>query len=105
MEAVELDITDPASIDRVAARLIADHPDLNVLFNNAGIMLPDQAAARIDNKLLVDTATTNLVGPIRMRGALVNNLKRKDDAVIVYTSSILGFVPLAVTAVYSATKA
>src|ERR1700740_2627083 len=35
MAAVELDVTDPASIDRVTARLIADHPDLNVLFNNA----------------------------------------------------------------------
>src|SRR6516164_1560323 len=51
MEAVELDITDPASIDRAAARLIADHPNLNVLFNNAGIMLPDTAAGRVDDKL------------------------------------------------------
>ena len=39
MAAVELDITDLASIGAVAARLIADHPDLNVLINNAGIML------------------------------------------------------------------
>jgi len=105
MVAIELDITNPASIDRAAARLIADHPDLNVLFNNAGIMLPDQAAGRIDDKLLVDTVTTNLVGPIRMTAALVEHLKRKDDAVIVYTGSVLGFVPLAATAVYSATKA
>jgi uncharacterized oxidoreductase len=105
MEAVELDITDPASIDRVAARLIADHPNLNVLFNNAGIMLPDTAAGAVDDKLLVDTVTTNLVGPIRMTSALVDHLKGKRDAVIVYTSSVLGFVPLAGTAVYSATKA
>src|ERR1700722_19540291 len=62
MLAVELDITDPASIASVAARLIADHPDLNVLINNAGIMLPDQAAGRVDDKLLVDTITTNLIG-------------------------------------------
>jgi short-subunit dehydrogenase involved in D-alanine esterification of teichoic acids len=40
MVAVELDITDPVSIDRVAARLIADYPDLNVLFNNAGSCCP-----------------------------------------------------------------
>jgi uncharacterized oxidoreductase len=105
MEAVELDVTDPTSIDAVAARLIADHPDLNVLINNAGIMLPDRAAGRIDDKLLVDTVATNLVGPIRMTGALVDHLKRKQDAVIAYTSSVLGFVPMAVTAVYSATKA
>ena len=62
MEAVELDVADPISIDTVAARLIADHPDLNVLINNAGIMLPDRAGGRIDDKLLIDTVNTNLVG-------------------------------------------
>lgn len=105
MAAVVLDITDPASIDAVATRLIADHPDLNVLINNAGIMLPDQAAGRIDDTLLVDTVTTNLVGPIRMTSALVEHLKGRNDAVIAYMGSVLGFVPMAVTAVYSATKA
>jgi uncharacterized oxidoreductase len=105
MEAVELDVADPTRIDAVAARLIADHPDLNVLINNAGIMLPDQAGGRIDDKLLVDTVNTNLVGPIRLSSALVEHLKGKKNAVIAYTSSVLGFVPMAVTAVYSATKA
>src|SRR6478672_7633359 len=105
IEAVELDVTDPKSIDAVAARLIADHPDLNVLINNAGIMLPDRAAGRIDDKLLVDTVTTNLVGPIRLTSALVDHLKGRKNAVIAYTSSVLGFVPMAPTAVYSATKA
>jgi uncharacterized oxidoreductase len=46
MAAVEVDITDPASINHVVAKLIAAHPDLNVLINNAGIMLPDTAAPR-----------------------------------------------------------
>jgi len=105
MVAVELDITDPASIASVAAGLIAAHPGLNVLINNAGIMLPDRAAGPVDDKLLVDTITTNLVGPIRMTSALVEHLKGQENAVIAYTSSVLGFVPMAVTAVYSATKA
>jgi NAD(P)-dependent dehydrogenase (short-subunit alcohol dehydrogenase family) len=35
IEAVELDIADPDSIERVATKLIAEHPDLNVLINNA----------------------------------------------------------------------
>ena len=105
MAAVELDITDPASIAAVAAKLVAGHPELNVLINNAGIMLPDRAAGPVEDKLLVDTITTNLVGPIRMTSALVEHLKGKEDAVIAYTSSVLGFVPMAATAVYSATKA
>jgi uncharacterized oxidoreductase len=105
MAAIQLDITDPASINAVAGRLIADYPCLNVLINNAGIMLSDRASSPIDDKLLVNTVTTNLVGPIRMTSVLVEHLKGRDDAVIAYTSSILGLVPMAVTAVYSATKA
>ncbi|WP_158817458.1 SDR family oxidoreductase [Methylocapsa sp. S129] len=105
MSAVELDIANSESINRVAARLIADYPDINVLFNNAGIMLQDQAACRIDDKVLVDVITTDFIGPIRMTSALVEHLKGKKDAVIIYTSSVLAFVPMAVTAVYSAAKA
>ena len=105
MVAVELDVTDPASIDAVVARLVADHPALNVLINNAGIMLADRVGGRVDDKLLLDTVTTNLVGPIRMTSALIEHLKGKEDAVVAYTSSVLGFVPMAATAVYSATKA
>jgi uncharacterized oxidoreductase len=73
---VELNIEDPASISAVAARLIAEYPKLNVLFNNAGIMNIDDASAAIDEKLLVSTLTTNLMGPIRMTGALIEHLKR-----------------------------
>jgi len=105
MEAVEIDITDPTSVHQVAARLIAEHPDLNVLVNNAGIMLPDAAAGRLDDPLMVATIATNLMGPIRMTSALIEHLKGKPDAVVAYTSSVLGFVPLAATAVYSSTKA
>jgi uncharacterized oxidoreductase len=105
MEAIELDITDPASIDRVAATLIADHPELNVLINNAGIMQLDTVAGKIDDALLTSTISTNLLGPIRMTSALVEHLKSKRSAVVAYTSSVLAFVPLAVTGIYSSTKA
>jgi len=103
--ALELDIADPDSIDRVAKRLITEHPDLNVLINNAGIMQPDQSAGKVDDALLLATINTNLIGPIRMTSALIEHLKTREGAVVAYTSSVLGFVPLAVTAVYSSTKA
>jgi uncharacterized oxidoreductase len=105
MAAIELDMTDAASIGRAAAQLVRDYPDLNVLINNAGIMQPDSAAGRIDDALLVSTVETNLIGPIRMTSALLDHLKTKNDAVVAYTTSVLAFVPLAVTAVYSSTKA
>ena len=105
MAAIELDITDPASIARTAGTLTAEHPALNVLINNAGIMLLDEARNAVDDELVVSTITTNLIGPIRMTGALIEHLKRQDGAVIANVSSVLGFVPMASTAVYSATKA
>jgi uncharacterized oxidoreductase len=52
MAAIELDITDPVSIWSRPGQLTRDHPDLDVLFNNDGIMLPVEAAGRIGAKLL-----------------------------------------------------
>jgi len=105
MDSVALDISDPENIAAVTSKLIADYPALNVLINNAGIMMPDRASGVIDDALLLNTVNTNLIGSIRMTSALIEHLKKKDNAVIVYTSSALAFVPMAPTAVYSATKA
>src|SRR5271168_5405808 len=81
MRWVELDIEDPASIAAVTAKLIADYPKVNVLINNAGVMQIDNVSAAIDEKLLVTTLTTNVMGPIRLTGALIEHLKRQKDAV------------------------
>jgi len=105
MDSVEMDISDPANIGAVTKKLIADYPALNVLVNNAGIMLIDDAAARIDDQLLTSTITTNLLGPIRLTSALIEHLKKRPDATVIYNTSALAFVPLALTAVYSSTKA
>ncbi|MCP3779088.1 SDR family oxidoreductase [Paenibacillus sp. MZ03-122A] len=105
MSAVELNVQDPASIEATAKQLIEEYPDVNVLINNAGIIQPDDAAGVIDEDVLISTVTTNLLGPIRLTSAFIEHLKSKEEAVVINTTSILGFVPLATTAVYSATKA
>jgi uncharacterized oxidoreductase len=105
MQSVELNVEDPASIASVSRRLIADYPRLNVLINNAGIMQVDDAAGVIDDALLTSTVTTNLLGPIRLTSALIEHLKKQEKAAVIYNTSVLGYVPLALTAVYSSTKA
>jgi uncharacterized oxidoreductase len=105
MEGLELDINDPASIDRVSRTLISQYPTLNVLINNAGIMPFDDAAGHIDEAMMIGTITTNLMGPIRLTSALIEHLKSQPRAVIINNTSVLAFVPLAGNAVYSATKA
>jgi uncharacterized oxidoreductase len=105
MRWVELNIEDPASISAVARKLIADYPTLNVLINNAGIMQVDDVSGPVDDQLIVSTITTNLMGPIRLTGALIEHLKKQNHAAVINNSSVLGFVPLAFAAVYSSTKA
>jgi uncharacterized oxidoreductase len=105
MGAVEIDIADPASIERAAATLIADYPGLNVLINNAGIMPFDDPSGRIDDAVAQASIATNLLGPIRMTSALIDHLKTQPRATVVNNTSVLAYVPIATNAVYSATKA
>lgn len=105
MQSIELNVQDPTSISAVAKELIAKYPKLNVLINNAGIMQVDDAAGAVDEDLLVSTVTTNLLGPIRITAALIEHLKKQEAATVVNVTSVLGFVPLAMAAIYSSTKA
>lgn len=105
MVAVELDIEDAADIGHVAARIVADHPDLNVVVNNAGIMRSEALDAPRDLTVAVATILTNLLGPIRLIDALVDHLAGRPDSAIVTVSSGLAFVPLVFAPTYSATKA
>lgn len=105
MAAIELDVTDLSSIQAAARQLIDTYPALNVVFNNAGFMPFDDVSGPVDDKVAQELITTNLLGPIRVTSALIEHLKTKPDATILYTSSVLAFVPIASNAIYSATKA
>jgi uncharacterized oxidoreductase len=105
MRSYPLDIADSENIRTVMRQIVDGNPNLNVLVNNAGIMLADDSSAPIDEALLASTVTTNLLGPIRVTGSLIGHLKRQKAATVINVTSVLGFVPLAMTAVYCATKA
>lgn len=105
MESIELDVADAASIATAAQTLIARYPSLNVLVNNAGVMPFDDAGGVLDDAVTRGLIDTNLLGPIRLTSALIEHLKRQPSATIIHNTSVLAFVPLAATAVYSATKA
>ncbi|MDB5688832.1 MAG: putative oxidoreductase DltE [Sphingomonas bacterium] len=105
MHAVTLDVEDPAAVTAFAAAVIRDHPALNVLVNNAGIMRIEDIGAARDLSDAEDTIVTNLLGPIRLSNAFVDHLSGRPDAAIVNVTSGLAFVPLVRTPTYSATKA
>jgi uncharacterized oxidoreductase len=105
MSSIALDIEDPAAIKAFAARVVEQHPNLNVLINNAGIMRPEKLNEQTDLTDAEATITTNLLGPIRLISALLPSLKKQPVATIMTVSSGLAFVPLALTPTYCATKA
>lgn len=105
MSSIELDINETASIRAAADTLMRDFPGLNVLVNNAGIMPFDDPSAEIDDATAQRIVTTNLLGPIRMTSALIEHLKRQQQATVIHNTSVLAYVPLAGNAVYSASKA
>jgi uncharacterized oxidoreductase len=105
MHAMTLDIESADATEVFAKELVATHPALNVLVNNAGIMRYESLDARRDLADAEATITTNLLGPIRLTNALVDHLKAQADAAIVNVTSGLAFVPLVAAATYSATKA
>jgi len=101
-----LNVANATEIKAFAARIIADHPNLNVVVNNAGIMKVEDLSGGVFDLDLVDhTIATNLLGTIRLTAALLPHLLAQPSATVVTVSSGLAFVPLAATPTYNATKA
>lgn len=100
-----LDIEDPQAIKRFAEQVAQEHPALNVLVNNAGIMVAEDLTGETWLDAAEHTIATNLLGPLRLTAALLPHLRRALNPAIVNVSSGLAFVPLAYTPTYCATKA
>ncbi|GGF66720.1 oxidoreductase [Paracoccus acridae] len=99
-----LDVTEAEAVRAFAARITADHPALNVVIHNAGIMVAEEVTGDFLNTAEA-TVATNLLGPIRLTAALMPHLLEQPRATIMTVSSGLAFVPLVRTPTYSATKA
>jgi uncharacterized oxidoreductase len=71
---------------------VREHPALNILINNAGIMRREDLTRTRDLADAEETIITNLLRPIRLTNALTDHLVRQPDAAIVNVSSGLGKV-------------
>jgi len=106
MKSITLDVADPKHIQSFAEKVTKDYPSLNVLINMAGMMQPESLLEEpFDLSTAEKTLTTNLLGPVRLTAALLPSLRKQPRATIMNVSSGLGFVPLAMTPTYCATKA
>src|ERR1700687_2319086 len=101
-----MDVTHLNSIRSVAGKAIADFPNLNCVFNNAGVQkYVDFSGGKIDDAALVAELHTNALGLMRVSAEFIPHLRKQDHATLVNVSSGLAFVPFARFPVYCATKA
>ena len=105
IEAIELDIADANSITQASELVAERYPDLNVVINNAGIMLSENVLQSDSLKAAEETVAVNLLGTIRMTYAFLPQLAQKNDSTLINVSSSLAFVPFPIAMSYSATKA
>ena len=105
LHTIQSDVADPAQIAALAARVKSDFPKLDVLMNNAGIMLhKNLKAPAADLAGLMAEMNVNVGGVITTTSAFIDIL-RANKGTVINTSSALAFVPLPSAPIYSATKA
>src|SRR5205085_9587441 len=105
LHTIQSDVADPAQIAAVAARVKSDFPKLDVLMNNAGIMLyKNLKSPAADLTALMTEMNVNVGGVVGTTSALIDVLTSNKGTVI-NVSSGLAFVPLPAAPIYSATKA
>ena len=95
IEAVKLDVTSQSDIDALARQIEYGPGRLDVLINNAGIMI-DSAMGRsasildTDIDIIEQSLRVNTLAPIRLINAMLPLMERVNDARIVNISSGMG---------------
>jgi NAD(P)-dependent dehydrogenase (short-subunit alcohol dehydrogenase family) len=92
---LQLDVTRPAEIDAAVARVDAETSRLDVLVNNAGILLElDTRVTDVSGVQIRETYAVNLFGVIEVTHAFVPLLRRSAPSRIVNMSTPLGSLSL-----------
>jgi short-subunit dehydrogenase len=97
------DLSDDEQTSRVAAELAAQHPEITLLVNNAGVAL----GGRFDQVTLEEfdwVMAVNFRSVVRLTHALLPALKAHPGAHLVNVSSVFGIMAPAGQAAYSASK-
>jgi uncharacterized oxidoreductase len=105
---IESDVTDPAQAKAAIEFVVKEFGHLNMLINNAGIMLGWDL---LREKTAVELAAidlevaTNYIAPIKMTLLALPHLLREPEAALVNIASGLAYAPVAKFPVYCGTKA
>lgn len=100
------DVGDARQRENLAEEVLRRFPDLDILVNNAGIQrYVDLKKGYAELKSGEDEIAINFVAPVELTALFIGHLTQRPSAAIINVSSGLGFMPMANTPIYSATKA
>jgi uncharacterized oxidoreductase len=105
LETVQVDVTDPDSIQRARDEVLAAHPDLDVVVTMAGVLFTEDLRDPAHIATVETTIATNLLGTIRVIDAFTPHLIARGSGTILTVGSGIGFLPFPLMATYGATKA
>ena len=98
-----VDLADPDAVDALGARIVAGHPELRLLVNNAGVALAgDFARLTLDEFDWV--MDVNFRAPVRLTHALLPALTARPGAHVVNVSSLFGLITPPNQSAYCASK-
>jgi NAD(P)-dependent dehydrogenase (short-subunit alcohol dehydrogenase family) len=103
LEALELDVTADASVQRAVNAILDKFGHIDVLINNAGVAY----VGTIEDLTLEDwhrQFETNFFGVIRVTQAVIPHMRKRNKGRIVLISSVAGLVTAPAQGGYSATK-
>jgi NAD(P)-dependent dehydrogenase (short-subunit alcohol dehydrogenase family) len=98
---LRLDVTDTEQI-RAA---ISAAPDVEIVFNNAGVSLPGGITTSIDLEHARHHMEVNYFGPLQLLHHLAPTLARNGGGAVVYVGSLAGLTSVPFVPTYSASKA
>lgn len=102
--AIQMDVSEPTSIEAALARIIEEFGPISTLVANAGITR-DQLIMRMSDQDIDDVLMTNLAGSLRLCRGVARGMLRAKFGRIVLVSSVVGLMGSAGQANYAASKA
>lgn len=102
-ELLKLDVRAPESAQNTVEEVISKEGRLDVLVNNAGVGITGPIE-ETSHKAILNVFDTNFHGPVHMIKAVLPQMRKQGDGVIINITSIAGYMGLPYRGFYSATK-
>lgn len=101
--AFQMDISDESSVNQVVSQVLAQTPFIHILINATGIGII-KTMDTLDSASFEKVLQVNLTGAFYLVKAVLPNMKEQKKGLIINIPGVLGKVPMAGAAAYSASK-